>query len=435
MISSILYKRVDNSALIVFRVLFGIIVATELSSRLISGWVRRIFIEPEFTFNFIGFDFLQPLPGIWMNVYFILMILLCLFIAIGFKYRWSTFLCLLMWLGIYFMQKTAYSNYHYLIILTLFILALSPANKYKSVDVWLNPSLKTNSMPQWVKLLFIAQIGIMYTYAAIAKLYPDWLDGRVPGIILEYASNGQNGLDLFQNKIAILFIGFMGILFDFLIVPLLLWKRTRWVAFSASIVFHFFNSYFFNVATFPFLSLSFAVFFFSEELIRKKFLPHKERLIDTELNIPKKHKFITGFFVFYLVLQLVLPIRHWFIKGDVTWTEEGHRLSWRLMLRFRDAETTFKVYKKATNDTVYINNADYLTKYQISFLSKPDAIWQFSQHLKNEFNEKGEDISIFVDSKVRLNHKKALAFIDPDFDMAKAEWDYFFHNEWILLYE
>ncbi|WP_316930169.1 HTTM domain-containing protein [Leeuwenhoekiella sp. MAR_2009_132] len=32
-------------------------------------------------------------------------------------------------------------------------------------------------------------------------------------------------------------------------------------------------------------------------------------------------------------MQLELPLRHWIIKDDVLWTEEGHRLSWRMMLR------------------------------------------------------------------------------------------------------
>ena len=435
MIKSFLYKRVDNTSLIVFRILFGLIVATELGSRLASGWVRRIFVEPEFTFNFIGFDFLQPLPGIGMYVYFGLMIALCFSIMVGFKYRLSTVLCLLMWLGIYFMQKTAYSNYHYLIILTFFLMVMSPAHSYKSIDVWLNPSLKSNAMPQWVKLLFIAQIWIMYTYAAIAKLYPDWLDGTVPRIILDYVSNSYNGIDVFQNQFTILFIGYMGIIFDLFFVPLLLWKKTRWIAFLASIVFHLFNSYFFSVATFPFFTISFAVFFFSDEFIRTKFAPHKPLPINSEYTVSKYHTFFSGFILFYVILQLALPIRHWFIKGDVAWTEEGHRLSWRLMLRFRDAETTFKVYNKTTQDTIHINNSDYLTKYQIGFLSKPDGIWQFSQHLKEDFQEKGEDVSIFVDSKVSLNQKEPLPFIDPQYDMAKAEWDYFFHNEWILLYE
>jgi len=435
MIKSFLYKRVDNTSLVVFRILFGLIVATELGSRLLSGWVRRIFVEPDFTFNFIGFDFLQPLPGNWMYVYIAAMIVLHLFIMAGFKYRLSSIVALVMWLGIYLMQKTAYSNYHYLIILTLFILALSPAHRFKSADAWLKPSIRSHTMPQWVKFLFICQVWIMYTYAAIAKLYADWLDGRVPGIILEYASGPFENLEIFKNTAIIMFIGSMGVLFDFLVVPLLLWKKTRWIAFIASIVFHLFNSYFFSVATFPFLTLSFSVFFFSEDLIRKTFTPYKPALIHSEVQTPKNHRIITGFMIVFIAIQLLLPMRHWFIKGDVAWTEEGHRLSWRLMLRFRHAETSFKVYNKTTQDTIFINNLDYLSKYQVSLLSKPDGIWQFSQRLKKEFEEKGEEVSIFVDSKVSLNHKKPLPLIDPEYDMAKAEWDYFFHNEWILLYD
>jgi hypothetical protein len=35
----------------------------------------------------------------------------------------------------------------------------------------------------------------------------------------------------------------------------------------------------------------------------------------------------------WLILQLGLPFRHFLIPGDANWTEEGHRFSWRMMLR------------------------------------------------------------------------------------------------------
>jgi hypothetical protein len=35
----------------------------------------------------------------------------------------------------------------------------------------------------------------------------------------------------------------------------------------------------------------------------------------------------------WLVLQIVLPLRHLMIPGEVSWTEEGHRFSWHMKLR------------------------------------------------------------------------------------------------------
>ena len=63
MINTWLFTRIDNSALIIFRVFFGFLIAAEAIGAIFTGWVKRTLIEPQFTFNFIGFDFLQPLPG------------------------------------------------------------------------------------------------------------------------------------------------------------------------------------------------------------------------------------------------------------------------------------------------------------------------------------------------------------------------------------
>ena len=49
---------------------------------------------------------------------------------------------------------------------------------------------------------------------------------------------------------------------------------------------------------------------------------------------------------------------------------------------------------------------DYLTKkQQRGAASKPDFIWQFAQHLKKEYAQKGKDIQVFVNAYVSVNGK------------------------------
>ena len=62
--------------------------------------------------------------------------------------------------------------------------------------------------------------------------------------------------------------------------------------------------------------------------------------------------------------------------------------------------------------------------------TKPDFIWQYCQYITKEF--KGKDIAIFINCKNSINRKEYKTLIDPKFDMAKAKWDYFRHNEWLL---
>lgn len=65
-----LYQPVDNSPLIVFRICFGFLLFYHCIHFILSGKVFENFIQPPFTFTYIGFEFLQPLPGNGMYYYF-----------------------------------------------------------------------------------------------------------------------------------------------------------------------------------------------------------------------------------------------------------------------------------------------------------------------------------------------------------------------------
>ena len=106
-----LFKHIDNSALIVFRIIFGLLIFLESVGAIFTGWVKRTLIEPQFTFSFIGFEWLQPLPGNWMYAFYAIMGLFGLMVMIGYKYRISMIAFTLMWSATYFMQKTSYNNH------------------------------------------------------------------------------------------------------------------------------------------------------------------------------------------------------------------------------------------------------------------------------------------------------------------------------------
>jgi hypothetical protein len=435
MIKSLFYKRVDNSPLIIFRIFFGFLIAAEAWGAIFTGWIKRTLIDPQFTFNFIGFDFLQPLPGDWMYVYYAVMGLAGFFVMLGFKYRLNIIIYTLMWTAVYLMQKSAYNNHYHLLVLLLIFMAIVPAHAYKSVDAKLNPAIKRHDMPNWVIVFIVAQLWIVYTYASIAKLYPDWLDATVPKILMAPKAHFYMVGDLLQQTWVHYAIAYFGILFDLLIVPLLLWKRTRNYAFFVSIFFHLFNSFIFHIGIFPFMSLAFTVFFYPTQFIKGLFFKSKPFYNKAEVLTPSYHKLFTGFIILWLAIQFILPLRHWFIKGDVLWTEEAHRMSWRMMLRTRSSKVLIKVNNKTQDKQFYINKDDYLTRKQQNMLSKPDGIWQFCQRLKKEYAAKGDDIEIYVDAKVSINGGAFKPLVDKNFDMANAEWDYFFHNDWVLLYE
>ncbi|WP_282086737.1 HTTM domain-containing protein [Aquimarina algiphila] len=437
MINRWLFTHIDNSALIIFRVFFGFLIAAEAIGAIFTGWIKRTMIDPEFTFNFIGLDFLQPLPGNGMYFYFAVMGIFGLLVMIGFRYRWSMIAYTIMWAGVYFMQKSSYNNHYYLLLLLCIIMSILPAGNYFSVDVKQNPLLKKISMPRWCLLVIIIQLWIVYTYASVAKFYPDWLDYTVAKNLMAGRAHYPIVGDILQGHWAHISVTYFGILFDLLIIPLLLWKRTRFIAFCISIFFHLFNSIVFQIGIFPYLSLAFSVFFFSKEKIHRIFMKKKEFYTASEMVIPSYKRFVVPIMTVWFLIQITLPVRHWFIPGDVLWTEEGHRMSWRMMLRGRSGITNFYILDKNDPEAKrkYINKTNYLSRKQLRLVStKPDAMWQFAQHLKEKYATEGKDIAVYVNSKISINGKEQKVFIDPEVDLANVPWNYFSTNPWIIKY-
>ena len=163
------------------------------------------------------------------------------------------------------------------------------------------------------------------------------------------------------------------------------------------------------------------------------FLTKKKISLSQTDEKPKNHKWVLGILSIYFIIQLLLPIRHYFFKDDVLWTEEGHRLSWRMMLRSRSGRIQFFVEDKATGKRELVKLNDYLTKKQKRKVTcYPDFIWQFAQHLKKENAKQGKDVGVYVKNKVSVNRAKYATFIDPKVDLANVSWKHFSHNEWIL---
>lgn len=433
MLSRWLFRHIDNSSLIVFRIIFGLLCFLEAFGAILTGWVERTLIVPQFTFSFIGFEWLQPLPGYGMYIYYILMSVFGLLIMVGYKYRFSIIGFTLFWAGSYFMQKTSYNNHYYLLILLSAIMVFMPANKRFSVDAKQNPSITNNKMPQWCKWVFVIQLFIVYSYASVAKFYPDWIDTTVIELLMRGKSNYYLIGELLQQKWLHYVLAYGGILFDGLIIPLLLFKPTRKYAFFASIFFHLFNSIVFQIGIFPYLSLAFSLFFFEPKIIHKLFFKKQSFYDKAEIFVPKLYKPIFFIFIFYFAIQIILPLRHHFIQDNVLWTEEGHRLSWRMMLRVKSGIAVYKVKDKATGEMILIDLDDYLTsKQKRNVASKPDFIWQFSQYLKDDFKAKGQDVAVYVDCKLSVNGKPYRRLVDPDIDIANQSWEWYQHSDWIL---
>ncbi len=426
-----LFKSVDNAALAVFRVIFGALIMAESWGAILTGWVRRAFIEPEITFPFIQFSFLEPLPGNGMYVYFIIMGAAGFLVMLGYKYRYAMPVFALMWTCVYLMQKTNYNNHYYLLMLLSWIMCLVPAARNLSLDARRNPDYKSDSCLQWHTLIFIVQITMVYLFASVAKMYPDWLQGTPVRIFFESKKDYFLVGPWLQKDWVIYLVSFGGILFDLLIAPALLWRKTRKAAFIVSIFFHLFNSVIFQVGIFPYLGIAFGIFFFPPAAVRKIFFKSKQPDIQP-VKQSYSRKAVMAFLVIYFLIQLFLPLRHWFYPGNVNWTEEGHRLSWHMMLRSKTGFVHFRI--KTDSAEWVVPPTDYLTQKQaIKVASHPDMAWQFVQYLKNDLASKGiSDPEIYAVGKASLNGRPYSMLYNPETDLAHIKWEPFRHATWLM---
>ncbi|MGF1636002.1 MAG: HTTM domain-containing protein [Cyclobacteriaceae bacterium] len=426
------FKPIDNTFLVVFRVAFGFLITAEAWGAIMTGWVRRAFIEPIMTFPFIDFAWLQPLPGNGMYYYFFVMGCFGIMVMLGFKYRLAILGYAVMWTLVYLMQKTNYNNHYYLLVLLCFIMSFMPAHRAFSLDAKNNQALHSFTCPNWCRWFFIAQIGIVYTYAGIAKLNADWLQAESIRVLLISKANFWLVGDLLQERWVHWFIALGGAFFDLFITPLLIWNRTRKYAFAASVFFHLFNSAIFQVGIFPYMGIAMCIFFFPPLTIRHLFF--KSRPVDVpEKKYAVQNPLMYGILI-WLLIQLALPSRHWLYDSDVAWTEEGHRLSWRMMLRSKMGYISFKVIDPATGSEEMLDLEKYLTaKQQRAVASHPDMCWQFVQHLKKEYAAKGKpNLEIYAIGKVSLNGKPWHPLYDPERNLANVEWYRFKKSDWLL---
>ena len=429
-----LFQPVDNSQLILFRIIFGFLITCEAWGAILTGWVHRAFIEPKMTFPFLDFDFLSPIPGNGMIYYFIVMGVFGLMVMLGFKYRLATIGYALMWSGVYFMQKTNYNNHYYLMVLLTWLFTLLPSNESHSIDAKYNKSIVKNYCRQWHLWIFKGLVLIVYFYSSVAKMYPDWIHAVPIKIWFTQKADYPIVGPLLARNWFQHFVAWGGIIFDLLIGPALLWKRTRKTAFVASLFFHGFNSIVFQVGIFPFMGIAFGLFYFKPETIRSIFFKHKpafDRAVQT-VATPSYQSIKAIAFSAFMVLMFVLPLRHHLFEGNVNWTEEGHRLSWRMMLRSKSGIVDVWVKKK--EGSYYVNLNEYLTpKQQAAIATRPDMFWYFIQYLKKDLNVKGEGDyeGLYAVSRVSLNNHPAKPLYKAEIDFSKVDWNRFSENTWV----
>lgn len=486
-----LNEPVDIATLVYFRIVFGAIVVWHIYRSFELGRIEGEYADQHFHFVYGPLTFIRPLPERAMEVVFLGVAIAACMLAVGLFYRASAIVTFAGLTYDFLLDETHYLNHQYLVCLVAFLLIWVPANRAFSLDVLRKPSLRTDSVGAWAVWLIAFQISVAYVFGGIAKLNADWLRGEPLRAWLADRMDFPLIGGLFDNELFVWFFVYGSLIFDLFVVLALLVPRTRVVAYATALLFHLLNSRLFSIGIFPWFMIAATPLLMDPAWPRR--LLHAVRgrsrqshwarlrigiaaLIGGAVSAVLPAGFSSwhaligglgfgiaayhvgtwkrrsaasptrssgpvtaaslgrlgfGFVAIWVIVQLILPLRHFAIPGNVHWTEEGHKFSWHMMLRSKDAKVKFHV---RADGEVFLGTFHYLTREQVDKMAgRPQMILQYAHFLDREYRARGyKDVEVYAEATVSLNGRKWQPLIDDTVDLSEESYPWFGHASWIV---
>lgn len=391
----LLGHRVSGLSLAVFRISLGLVLAYDAIDFLwpregIGNYLTYQF-SPEsnaWLFPYAGFEWVQPLPEPWFTGVFVVYGIAALAMAIGLFTRGASTIVFLAYTYIFLLEASRYNNHFYLAVLITGMMVLAPSARCLSVDRLLQRRSRAaageGTIPFWPIFLLRFQWLMVYGYGAVTKMSIPWMvhaqpirawlhEPRIETVVRHYSPTSlyPEVLAIVRSTEMAYFLSWSGMLFDLLIVPLLLIRRTRLMAMVLCLGFHATNHWllFDNIGWFPVMAIAGITIFLEPDWPRRllawlkrptvnrpdwgwftagliclppvgallgwKFAPSREPEETPSRPLPWLPFTLV---CAYALVQLVLPLRHFFIPGNVDWTAEGARFSWRMKAGLKQAK-------------------------------------------------------------------------------------------------
>ncbi len=387
-LARLLSTRVSGASLGMFRIIFGAVMLYEalwflgltpnssLESSAVNYWYAGDHVR--WTFSIFSWAILQPLPATLMKAAFVLLATSSALVVLGLAYRLAIIAVATTFSYIVLLEASFYQNHFYLACLVAWLLAVLPASRRFSLDRiiltrW-RGDIQPDHVPFWSIFLLRAQLFLMYFYAGLAKINADWLVGEPLRTWLrqkEMASFLNRWLSPdalatlragLASETCVWLMSYGGLVFDLAIGFMLIARRTRLLAISLVLLFHGVNFCVFQIGAFPVMAIGLTTIFLDVDWptrfwawlrrprIRRPNLawamggaicvPVLGILLGWKAKRPAEvaksapiSRGVVALVAVWLIWQTFIPLRHFAIPGNVSWTEEGHRFSWHMMLR------------------------------------------------------------------------------------------------------
>lgn len=488
-----LMTPVDASSIAVFRIGFGVITAWG-AWRFFQGGFIDHYIEGNYLFRWWGFSWVHP-HGSAFYVLLVVLGLAGLAAMVGAWYRVSATLVFLATTYLFLIDQAKYLNHVYLECIVALVMIIVPAHATWSVDARRKPWVRSREVPAWSVWLLRFQVGVPYFFAGVAKLNYDWLIRNEPlGEWLLRRTDFPVIGPYFSNDITVRIMAESSTALDLSVPFLLLHRRTRAPAFGFALGFHLMNSRLFSIGVFPWMMILVTTIFFDYDWPKRMWatlrrgnrvargaiiaaalvgtflggwLPRYQlspvmmsvtafgmaffvfHMLPERLRLPAEDppdlgrtpwrqytftKALAVFLVVWMALQLLVPLRHFVIPGNVHWTDEGHRFSWHMLLRQKMGWAIFHIRDPKTGETWTEDLTRHLSHEQVGDMAvRPDMLLQFAHYLDGYYQDLGwEDVEVRVETQAWLNSRIPQPFIDPEVDLSEVRRPLIGPAPWII---
>ena len=347
-----LKQPVPNNSIIIFRIVFSFCLLIQTYYFISEKFIEKNIIQPFTLFPFI--KFIQPFSDFyffnWLISPMILLSIIMLIANIGMlinKYsRYFTLLFLSCFTYFWLLDKGYFNNHYYFISIICFLILLTNQSSFS----------QNNYVPRIQLVSLQAMVVIIYFIAGVNKLNPYWLIDMQPVThILEtkYSITKNNFL---INDIVIKLLTYGGLIYDLCIGFLLLIRNTKLLAFILVVVFNSVNFFLFNdvgeIGVFPLIMIS-TITLFVNPTKWNKFL----KLNKTKSEKIKHHPIKDFLIISFILIQCILPFRHFLFNGYVDYNGIGQRFAWRMKTMYKKPYTAGVI-----GFDIYLKNHEYKEK-------------------------------------------------------------------------
>ncbi|HWM20826.1 MAG TPA: HTTM domain-containing protein [Ilumatobacteraceae bacterium] len=421
-------EPIDGASLAVVRIVFGAVGVLSVVRIVGYGWVEDLYAGAPRRFSYPGLGWVGP-PGV-AGTYVLLAVvaIAALAVMVGWWYRPAIVVFVVGFAWIEFLDVTTYLNHYWFMTTLGMVMAVAPMDARFALRGPTTPMIRRG----WVWLVRV-HVAVVYVFAGLAKLNSDWLLHAMPlRLWLPARSDLPVVGQVLEQRWTAYALSWAGAAFDCSIVALLLWRRTRSLAWVAVAAFHVATWVLFPIGVFPWLMIGVTTIFFAPDWParvatsvrmprwRPDAVPTRVPVAASIGSLRTWHAVVAALWVTAII---AIPLRHHLIPGDARWTNEGYRFSWNVLLTEKGADVRFRVTEPTTG-TEWVETAEdlYTPVQWRAMASDPELIRQAAHAVAGVYRSDGRRVEVRADAFVSFNGRAAHRLVDPSVDLSREPY-------------